>query len=716
MRQVLQHLDSGLTEIAEVPVPVCEPGRLVIQSRVSLVSLGTERMLIDFGKASLLGKALQRPERVKEALRKIQADGLLPTVQAIRAKLSNPLPLGYSNAGIVKQVGAGVSGFQVGDSVVSNGPHAEVVSVPQNLCARIPTTARDVSFEEAAFTVPAAIGMQGLRLAAPTLGEVFVVMGLGLIGQLTVQLLQANGCTVLGIDPDGQKSALARTFGATVADPEAGEDPIEFAESVTRGHGVDGVIITAATSSSLPVHQAAQMCRKRGRIILVGVTGLELNRSDFYEKELTFQVSCSYGPGRYDPQYEEKSHDYPRGFVRWTVARNFDAVLGLMAQGNLDVSTLITHRFPIGEAVEAYETVVEDRSALGVLLQYPVPEGDASREERKVRVAATTARAAVGEPVVGLIGAGGFSSRILAPAIEKAGATIRTVVSKGGVSAWTVAKRLGCEYVATEAEEVLDDDRIDTVFIATRHDSHARLVLEALRRGKHVFVEKPLAIRQEHLEEIETLYREFRADSGAPVLGIGFNRRFAPHAVKMKELLTGVRSAKTMVMTVNAGAIPGDHWVHDPEIGGGRILGEGCHFVDLLRFLVGASITQVQAMTVDPESLEISEDKMTTTLGFADGSLGTVHYFANGSKAYPKETLTTFSDGRILRNSNFRKLVGYGWSGFRKMSSWSQDKGHEAGVRAFLDAVRTGGAPPIPVEEIFEVTRTMFEIQRRARR
>lgn len=705
MKQILQSLENGQTEVAEVPAPLVRSGHVLIQTRASIVSVGTERMLVEFGKANLLQKARSQPERVRQVIDKVRTDGLGPTLTAVRSKLSQPIALGYSSAGVVIGVGSGVEGFAVGDRVVSNGPHAEIVSVPVNLCARIPESTVPVAFEHAAFSVIASIGLQGIRLAQPTLGERFVVTGLGLIGLLTVQLLRANGCEVLGIDIDASRLELARSFGARTVNLGAGEDPLEAARAFSEGRGVDGVLITASTKSSEPVHQAAQMCRKRARIVLVGVTGLELSRADFYEKELSFQVSCSYGPGRYDPGYEDKGQDYPFGFVRWTEQRNFQAVLSLIAQGTLKLEPIITHRFPLDRAEEAYGLVSGGGKALGVVLEYP----DSSSQTRTVTLTPSSATSSqASRPVVGVIGAGNYTAQVFMPALKQTGADLSMIASNGGVSAVHLGRKFGFARATTDAGSIIRDGRVNIVVVTTRHDSHARYACEALQAGKHVFIEKPIAIRRDELQELEQVYQDLRSRGRAPLVGIGFNRRFAPQIVKMKPLLDGVRDAKALVMTVNAGFIPANHWTQDPRVGGGRIIGEACHFVDLLRFLVGHPISRVSAICAEGPQGTIP-DRVTISLGFTDGSIGTVHYLANGHKSFPKERLEVFAAGRILQLDNFRRLTGFGWPGFRAMNLSNQDKGHAANIAAFIKAVADGTPAPIPFEEITEVARACFD-------
>jgi predicted dehydrogenase/threonine dehydrogenase-like Zn-dependent dehydrogenase len=739
MKQIFQNFKNGATELVEVPRPGLKAGHLLIQATASLVSAGTERMLMEFGKAGWIQKARQQPDKVRQVLDKIKTDGLLPTVEAVQAKLDQPLPLGYCHVGVVAEVGgqATESGLRQGDRVVSNGPHAEWVCVPKNLCARIPDR---VSDEEAAFTVLGAIGLEGVRLAQPLLGECFVVLGLGLIGLLTVQILQANGCRVLGVDLDPAKCALARQFGAEAVDISQGQDLLSIARNFSRGRGVDGVLIAAATKSNEPVHQAAEMCRQRGRIVLVGVTGLELRRDDFYKKELSFQISCSYGPGRYDPQYEEKGHDYPFGFVRWTEQRNLEAVLDLLAAGKLEVMPLITHRFPIEEGIQAYELMASGKEPyIGILLTYgkasalrspnsgidtstiTAGKGDLLKASGAIRLKETASPIMPGsQPIVGLVGAGAFTGKVVLPALKKTSVRLKTIASSGGVTGTHLGKKFGFEESVTEAEKIFLDPEINTVFITTPHHTHAPLVLAALQAGKHVYVEKPLCLTGEELKQIKSAMsaRNQAMAGGAstgdhaisaqtPILMVGFNRRFAPQVQKIKGLLAGIQEPLALIMIVNAGMIPADHWIQDPQIGGGRIIGEVCHFVDLLRYVIGSPISAVHSGLLKQDG---PQDTLSVTLNFADGSLGTIHYFANGNKAFPKERLEIFGNGRVLQLDNFRQLRGFGWPGFKKMNLWRQDKGHEAGIQAFMEAIQTGGPSPISFEEIVEVTRITLEI------
>lgn len=705
MKQILQNLKTGETTLVNAPCSRQKKGYNLIQTSTSLISVGTERMLVDFGKGGMLAKAKQQPDKVRMVLDKIKTDGLLLTIDAVQSKLDQPLPMGYCNVGKVISRQSAVCSFKEGDRVVSNGHHAEIVSVPYNLCARIPD---GVSDEEAAFTVIGAIGLQGIRLASPTLGESFAITGLGLVGLMTVQLLLAQGCRVMGIDFDSKKCALAKSFGAEVVDLSQGEDPVSAAMSFSRGRGMDGVLVCASTKSNGPMHQAANMCRKRGRIVLVGVVGLELSRADFFEKELTFQVSCSYGPGRHDPLYEDKGQDYPTGYVRWTEQRNFEAVLDMMAASRLDLAPLISHRFPLEKAIDAYKVLAEDRTALGILLEYPEkPLEELTQQTVQLSSTATEHSLQPQSPVVGFIGSGNYATRVLIPAFKDAEARLHSVASSGGVSGLHAGKKHGFSATTTDTPGLLADPDINTVVIATRHNSHARLTCEALQTGKNVFVEKPLCMTLDELDELQTVYSaNCQQPSNSCLLMVGFNRRFAPQIQKMHTLLSSVSGPKSFIMTVNAGDIPANHWTQDPQVGGGRIIGEACHFIDLLRFLAGDSIEVSSVQRMD----SATGDTVSIQLGFADGSIGTVHYFANGSKSFSKERLEVFAAGRILQLDNFRTLKGYNWPGFKKMNLIRQDKGQKNCAAAFIKAVREGGPSPIPFDELMEVSRVTIEL------
>ena len=711
MKQILQRLDSGQTYLLDVPVPAASGVRLVIRSRASIISAGTERMLVAFGRGNLLDKARAQPDKVRDVLAKVRTDGLLSTLEAVQGKLATPIPLGYCNAGTIVDVGEHVTRFQPGDRVVSNGAHAEFVVVPHTLAAKIPD---NVSFEAAAFTPIAAIGLQGIRLAQPTLGETVVVYGLGLIGLLCVQLLRANGCVVIGIDRASSRLALAERFGARAIDGTLGDVAGQVA-ALTDGRGADAVLLTLASDSDQPVQDAARMSRKRGRLVLVGVTGLTLSRDEFFKKELSFQVSCSYGPGRYDAQYEERGVDYPAGYVRWTEQRNFEAVLGAMAAGQLDPTPLVTHRFDFDEAPRAYEVITGAEPSIGVVLRYSDPEasngnGDGGAHGRRIERVASKANATAAI-TVGVIGAGNFATRMLLPILQRHGVRMRTIASGGGPSGAVAASTFGFERVSSDADDVIRDPAVDTVFVLTRHDSHAALVIRALEAGKHVFVEKPLALSEDDVDRIEEA-----ASHSERLLMIGFNRRFAPLTRELARHVSARGGPLVVNMMVNAGSIPQNHWTQDTEIGGGRIVGEACHFIDLARALVGHAIARVDVTTAATHGGELIEDIAMLTLRFADGSIASIAYVANGAKSLPKERIECSFDGRTLVIDNWRRLRRFNVPGPLFEFGKRQDKGHAAEIEAWLTAVRLGGPPPISADELFEVSRWAIRAGQAARR
>ena len=669
---------------------------MLIQTTCSLVSLGTERMLVEFGKASLLDKARQQPEKVKMVLDKVKSDGLVPTMEAVFSKLEQPLPLGYCNVGKVLAVGEGVSEFKVGDRVASNGAHAEVVCVPKNLVAAIP---ENVSDEEGAFTVIGSIGLQGIRLLNPSFGETIVVTGLGLIGLLTAELLKANGCKVIGIDPDEQKLSIAESKGIIPVNP-ATTDVVKFVESETGGVGADGVLITASAKTNDIISQAAQMSRKRGRIILVGVIGLNISRAEFYEKELTFQVSCSYGPGRYDENYEQRGQDYPLSFVRWTEKRNFETILQAIAAGNLNVKSLITEKVPLEEYSRIYGEIGKSRSIASVLTYSAESE---SKVSATVKTGNGSFKGAKG--VIGVIGAGNFTKMAMLPALKDTGAGFKYVASAGGVTGTALAKKYGFTHSTTDYQAILKDADVDLVMITTRHNSHAALVCDCLQAGKHVFVEKPLALNTLQLQEIVESYQHHALQKNL-TLSVGFNRRFSPHILKIKTLIGTSPDPVNIVATMNAGFIPPNVWVHDLQTGGGRIVGEAVHYLDLMVYLTGSKIKAVcmNSMGRNPEE---NTDNASILVQFENGSNGVVNYFSNGHKSYSKERLELYSQGRTLVMDNFRKTEGFGFKGFSKLKT-KQDKGHKAQFSILIKSLKEGGAPLIPFDELLNVTQASF--------
>ncbi|MCE5328010.1 MAG: bi-domain-containing oxidoreductase [Planctomycetaceae bacterium] len=695
MKQILQDLRGGQTRLVEVPSPIVTPGSLLIRTTRTLISAGTERMLVEFGKASLIAKARSQPDKVKQVLDKIKTDGLSATLEAVFSRLDEPLPLGYCNCGVVMQVGAGVTGFAPGDRLISNGPHAQIVAVPKNLCAKVPDC---ISDEQAAFTVLASIALQGLRLVNPVMGERVAVFGLGVIGLVAVQLLRANGCQVLAIDVNADRLKQAASHGAATALAGQGSDPVIAARAWTGGCGVDAVVITAAAKTDLIMHQAAEMSRKRGRLVLVGVVGLNLRRSDFYEKELTFQVSCSYGPGRYDDRYEKGGQDYSLSEVRWTEQRNFQAVLDMMSTGRLNVDALVSHRFNLDEAAEAYD-LITTRGGLGVILKYPE-----SVDPMPTLTLGWPQGTSSDSPVIGVIGAGNFSKVTLMPALAKIRARVGYIADLNTAAAVHLASKFHANKAVSDYRLMLEDPAVQAVFVAVNHNLHARLVTEILRSGKHAFVEKPLAMTLEELAQIQS------AIAAAPrcMVMTGFNRRFSPHTQAIAKALASRKEPLSMAMTVNAGYIPPEHWVHDPVLGGGRIIGEACHFIDLLAFLAGCEVTTVSACMAG-RGFATRDDKMAITLGFADGSVGSVCYYANGSKQYPKELLRVFSDGHVFELDNFRQTRALGVRGFRTVRTHGQDKGHTREFKTFIDRVaQEAGEWPVSFEQQINSTLASF--------
>ena len=693
MKQVEQNYRSGVLRLIEAPVPRSGRGRNLVATRVSLISAGTEKQIIDLARSSLAGKAMARPDLVRKTLQKVRNEGLLPTVQKVFAKLDTPIPLGYSLAGTVVEAGAEAGGYAVGDRIACAGAavanHAEYNAVPKNLSVRIPAGVCD---EAASFVTLGAIALQGVRVANPTLGERVVVMGLGLIGQLTVQLLKANGCRVLGFDPNPGRAKLALEMGADVAVSDALDEAVR---GFTEGYGADAVIVTASSKSSTPPNQAAEISRMKGRVVMVGLTGMEIDREPFYKRELDLRLSMSYGPGRHDPAYELEGHDYPLAYVRWTEQRNMQAFLELVAEGRVTPLKLVTHRFPIAEAEAAYKLMDTDEPFLAILLTYPETPAPIARSiPVNPGAAAATGRGTA------FIGFGNYAKSVLVPALKKASKErLTTVVTSTGLSAHDAAQREGFANAATDPQAVLDDADTDCVFIATRHDSHASLAAAALRAGKHVFVEKPLALDHDQLADVVA------AAEGAPgVLTVGFNRRFAPMMIAAKGAIASRAGPIAMHYRVNAGHVPGDSWLHGAQ-GGGRIVGEACHFVDALTFLAGGPPVSVSAFR--PEGID---DTVSAVLRFADGSTGTILYSSLGDSSLPKEYLEIFASGTVVRLDDFRKLHITTGGKTTTQSASAQDKGQAGLVKAFYAAARDGAAAPIPLDELIAVSEATLDI------
>jgi len=693
MRQIIQDLKNGATILEEVPAPMIKTGHILIQTTRSLVSLGTERMLVEFGKSNLFQKARQQPDKVKEVFNKVKTDGFKPTLNAVLNKLDQPIPLGYCNVGIVIGVGKGVDDFAIGDRVASNGPHAEYVCVPKNLAVKVP---EGVSDEEASFTVIGAIGLQGIRLVNPTFGETVVVVGLGLIGLITAQLLKASGCKVIGFDFDSQKVALACSLGIDSINPADGVDQVAYVNNATNHIGADAIIITASNKSNEIISQSAKMSRKRGRIVLVGVIGLDISRADFYEKELTFQVSCSYGPGRYDDDYELKGIDYPLSFVRWTEKRNFEAVLQAISSKSINVTSLVTEKVALDDYQKIYGDMAGSKSIASLLIY---PEQKSNSLNNSIQIESNHFIPCKG--TVGIIGAGNFTSAMILPCLKKTKSKIKFISSSSGLSGTILAKKYGISHSTTDNNLILLDSDVDLVIITTRHNSHASLVIQALNAGKNVFVEKPLALNQNELDSIIDVYRK-----SGKTLTVGFNRRFAPLAVQMKKLLGNSDTPMNIIATMNAGYIPSKVWVHDMEVGGGRIIGEACHFIDLISFLAGSNVKSIcmNAMGTHPSE---NSDNVSILLKYENGTNAVINYFANGSKSYSKERVEVYHQERTLVMDNWRKLNAYGFKNFNSSSS-SQDKGHQNQFELLINSVVNGGDSIISFDQIINTTKSSF--------
>jgi polar amino acid transport system substrate-binding protein len=727
MKQVLQSYRTGELRVADVPAPGVEAGSLLVHTRVSLVSAGTERATVELAQKSLLGKARARPDLVKKVLERVARDGLVATGKAAFQKLDSPIPLGYSCAGVVLEVGGNVPGFSVGDRVACAGAkvanHAEINLVPHHLCARIPDGVAD---EDAAFVTLGAIALHGVRQASPTLGEVFAVIGLGLIGQLAVQLLRASGCAVLGVDLDPVKVTLARSLGCEAALLRS-DDLGAAVRGLTSGRGLDGVILAAATPSSDPIELAGELCRDRGRVVALGATGLTVPRRPYYDKELVLLQSRSYGPGRYDPSYEEGGVDYPAGYVRWTEGRNLEAFLAQVAAGRVRAQPLVSHKFPIERAQEAYgllqgAAAAEDSlvaqpapgqaagdvaakppapagEPLGILLTYP--QGPAPA--RTVTVTNGSWRASKGVVRVGIIGAGNFASGTLVPLFaQQDGVKLTAIASARGASARHLAERYQIARATTDAEAILSDGEVDAVVIATRHDKHAALAAQALRAGKHVFVEKPLALDEAGLQDVLAA----QAGSGKQLF-VGYNRRFAPMTLLLKEQFANRRSPLVLSLRINAGEIPATSWVHDPREGGGRLVGEGCHFVDLCAAIAGAPVTRVFAQGVLPSGGARADDNFALDLRLGDGSIASLVYTAQGDPSAGKERIEVFGDGAWGLLDEFRKLELRRAGQLRTERALAQDKGHRAGVAAFIESITTG-QPAVPAQDLAATSRATF--------
>ena len=699
--------------LAEVPAPLCKGKGAVVQTAASFVSAGTERMLAEFAKKGLVGKALQMPDQVKKVIRKMKTEGIFATLEKVQAKLDQPIPLGYSSAGVVVEAGRDC-GLNVGDRVACGGAgfanHAEFNYVPRNLIVKIPD---GVSFDDASCATVGSIALQGVRQCEVNLGETVAVIGLGLMGILAVQMLKASGCRVIGFDPNVGRCKLAEEMGC---DRAVNDNFVGECMAFSGGFGVDAVLITAATHSDEPVTVAAEICRKKGRVVATGLVGMNLPRDQYYKKEVDFRLSCSYGPGRYDPVYEEQGVDYPFGYVRWTEQRNMAAFLQLVAEGKVTPGKLVTHRFKFDDALDAYQVLlgIKKEPYLGIVLEYEdlaAKNAEGAKIERRVDLSRVEHVERVDRVGVSFVGAGNFAKAVLLPNLKKVkDVTFRGVSTATGMSATDTAKKYGFEFAATDQGEVMKDAETNLVFVTTRHDMHAAQIKAALDAGKYVFSEKPLCINEEQLDGVLAAKNAENAKDALSRVMIGFNRRFSPHAKLLKEYFAKRTLPLVMHYRVNAGSIPKDIWLQDPEVGGGRMVGEGCHFIDFMSYVCGAPVEKVQAMCIKTANgAETPEDSISVNLQFADGSVGTLEYVALGDTTLPKEWCEIHGECSTATMDNFCKTVCTGKLGKRKLKG-KQQKGFREELEATVEAMKSGVVMPIPFDEILNVTKTTFAV------
>ncbi len=695
MKQILQSLKSGETFLEDVPAPIVNTGCVLIKTTHSLVSIGTERMLVEFGRANIFKKALNQPEKVEKVIRKLKTDGLKNTISAISNKLDDLIPLGYCNIGEIIDIGENVSQFSIGDRVISNGPHAEIVNVSKNLVVKVPENVND---EDAVFTVISSVALQGVRLTEPTFGETFVVVGLGLIGLITCQILRANGCRVIGLDVDQEKCKIAKKLG--FENFSSNEQKFtDFVLSKTDNIGADGVIIAASTKSNQVISQAAEMSRKRGRICLIGVVGMNLKRADFYKKELTFKVSCSYGPGRYDSSYEKEGIDYPLPFVRWTQKRNFKSILDAISEKKLIFENLITKRTSLNNYKEIYDNINNSDSLASILIYGSKNKSTVNKNIVQISEVNDKRKTAA----FGIIGAGNYVKMTALPILNSLGADIKYISSNHGISSNQSARKYGIRYNTTDMKNILDDKKVASILIMTRHDSHSKLTIEALKSEKNVFVEKPLALNQVELDKINKVYKKYKKN-----IFVGFNRRFSAHSIKIKKELGKSCNNLNITVNMNAGYIDSSHWVHDMNIGGGRIIGEACHMIDLCVFLTGSLVSSVCASSLGKQT-HLNSDNVSILLKFFNGSNAVINYFSNGSIKYSKERVEVFHDKQTWILDNFQKTTVFS-SKYSKTLKTKLDKGHSEQFKKYIDFIKNGGKPLIRFNEIYNVSKATISV------
>lgn len=697
MEQLTQNLKSGEMKILEVPFPVLSKGCVLVRNYFSVISAGTEGKTVKDARLGYVGKAMARKDDVKKVIRTAKTIGLKETYKIMMNKLDAPSALGYSCAGEVIAVADDVTEFKVGDHVACAGAgavHAEVVAVPKNLCVKVP---EHVALNEAAFTTLGAIALQGIRQADLRLGENCAVIGLGIIGQLTIQLLHAAGVKSIGIDLDKKIVALSQQAGNPLSFERDQEALKQIIHEITNGHGIDAVIITAGTSSTDPVDLAGEIARKKGKVVIVGAVPTGFKRSNYYKKELELKMSCSYGPGRYDSEYEEQGVDYPYGYVRWTENRNMQAFVDLLAEKKLDLQKIITHAFDFKHAADAYQLILDKQeSYLGILLKYDLSKQPKQRAELRPNTATA------GEVAAAFIGAGSFASNVLLPAL-KGRVHFTGITTARANNSRNIADKYGFAYCTNASQEIFDDKKTNTVFVATRHDTHAKYVLSALQSQKNVFVEKPLCLNEAQLEEVRSAYK-----NSSSILMVGFNRRFSSMVQKTRDLFQKIGGPVAINYRVNAGKLPADHWIHNKEIGGGRIIGEVCHFVDLVTFLASSKIKSLSANALN--NADSKNDTLIISMRFENGSVANISYFSNGSKELEKEYIEVFGSGISVSLSDFNEMITYS-DQVKKSGSGKQDKGHKKEIELFIEAVQKGKASPIPFEEIYHSMLATFKVE-----
>lgn len=704
MKQIIQYLKNGKVDLIDVPTPSLRPGHILISSKYSLISSGTEKMLINFGKANIFDKARSQPDKVKQVFNKIKTDGFHSTYKSVQSKLNEPISLGYCNTGVV--IESSVKEFKVGDRVVSNGSHAEVVCVPKNLCAKIPDNVAD---EESTFTVVSSIGLNGVRLLKPTLGETIVVFGLGLIGLLTCQILLNSGCNVIGIDPDENKCEIAKKYGIKVINNFSNVDTVNLVINLTENIGCDGVIITASSSSNEIITQSAKMSRKKGRIVLIGVVDLNLSRDEFYKKELSFQVSSSYGPGRYDHEYEDNGIDYPIAYTRWTEQRNFKAILDMFSKKKIDIIDLISNKYLFYDALKAYDLLIDNSNKpIGILLKYPENKLNLSlKKDKLIEDYTNDSNIKNSKNEFSFIGAGNYVKNMLLPAFIKSGAHPKFIVSSKGLSAALIAKKFKFDQAISNHNLIFENKNQNSVVVATQHDTHAEFVLKALKNNKHLFIEKPLCINRNEFNLIKTQYKKLQEEKKEiPKIMIGFNRRFSFFTEQIKKFINlNNNQPLSFNYTINAGHLPENHWTKLKTKGGGRLIGEVCHFIDLMLFINNSSIESSNII-----SLPKAEDTISLQLKFVNGSIGTINYFCNGNDTISKERLEIYTNQKIIQLDNFKKIKFHGNTELKNTSQWKQDKGQEKCVKEFVNSVIYKKPSPISIEDIFEVSKITLDL------